>query len=246
MHVVPHVNETQMVAEIAAKLSEVGKLGEAGHAKDIDPAFHAVAPEPSKDALLRFEDVFFTYTKSKKERKRKKLGSKPEERAAWGNDPNEVWAQRYLVRAAPRRILGHRRAHGIGQIDPSSAYERPASAKPRARARGRRGPGRQKAAAAAKARIGIVFQYPERQLFATTVFDDVAFGPRNLGLSGDEVETRVRESLSRVGLSIDDLRDMSPFELFGRPAAPRCLRRRARHEPRGASCSTSPWRASTL
>ena len=69
-----------------------------------------------------------------------------------------------------------------------------------------------KAAAAAKARIGIVFQYPERQLFATTVFDDVAFGPRNLGLSGDEVETRVRESLSRVGLSIDSLRDMSPFE----------------------------------
>ena len=71
------------------------------------------------------------------------------------------------------------------------------------------------AAAAAKARIGIVFQYPERQLFATTVFDDVAFGPRNLGLSGDEVETRVRESLSRVGLSIDSLRDMSPFELSG-------------------------------
>lgn len=216
MHVVPHVNETQMVAEIAAKLSEVGKLGEAGHAKDIDPAFHATAPAPSEDALLRFEDVFFTYTKSKKERKRKKLGSKPEERATWGNDPNEVWALKdisfELRRGEFLGIAGHTGSgkstllqHMNGLLQPS---------------RGRVLVGGEdladkKAAAAAKARIGIVFQYPERQLFATTVFDDVAFGPRNLGLSGDEVETRVRESLSRVGLSIDSLRDMSPFELSG-------------------------------
>ena len=215
MHVVPHVNETQMVAEIAAKLSEVGKLGEAGHAKDIDPAFHATAPAPSEDALLRFEDVFFTYTKSKKERKRKKLGSKPEERAAWGNDPNEVWALKdisfELRRGEFLGIAGHTGSgkstllqHMNGLLQPS---------------RGRVLVGGEdladkKAAAAAKARIGIVFQYPERQLFATTVFDDVAFGPRNLGLSGDEVEAHVRESLSRVGLSIDS-RHMSPFELSG-------------------------------
>ena len=216
MQVVPHVDEAQMVAEITAKLGQAGKLGEAGHAKDIDPTFHAAAPEPSKDALLRFEDVSFTYTKSKKERKRKKLGSKSEERAAWGNDPNEVWALKdisfELRRGEFLGIAGHTGSgkstllqHMNGLLQPS---------------RGRvlvcgEDLADKKAAAAAKARIGIVFQYPERQLFANTVFDDVAFGPRNLGLSGDEVEARVHESLSRVGLSIDDLREMSPFELSG-------------------------------
>ena len=136
MHVVPHVNEMQMVAEIAAKLSEVGKLGEAGHAKDIDPAFHATAPAPSEDALLRFEDVFFTYTKSKKERKRKTRLEGPKSARSLGQRPNEgVGPQGYLVRTTPRRILGYCMAHGIRQIDPSSAYEWSASAEPWPRAR---------------------------------------------------------------------------------------------------------------
>ena len=64
-------------------------------------------------------------------------------------------------------------------------------------------------------RMGVVFQYPERQLFAATVFDDVAFGPLNLGLPPDEVEVRVREAIDMVGLDFDRLRNISPFTLSG-------------------------------
>ncbi len=61
--------------------------------------------------------------------------------------------------------------------------------------------------------IGYVMQHPERQLFASTVMEDVAFGPRNLGLSATEVDDRCRHALRLVGLS--DLSDASPFELSG-------------------------------
>ncbi|MEI2998265.1 MAG: energy-coupling factor transporter ATPase [Senegalimassilia faecalis] len=63
--------------------------------------------------------------------------------------------------------------------------------------------------------IGVVFQYPEHQLFAETVYKDVAFGPRNLGLKDNEVDARVRESLERVGLAFDEVAEKSPFELSG-------------------------------
>ncbi|MEG0505526.1 MAG: energy-coupling factor transporter ATPase, partial [Raoultibacter sp.] len=72
-----------------------------------------------------------------------------------------------------------------------------------------------KAAAAARSEVGLVFQYPEHQLFAATVYDDVAFGPRNMGLSPEDVDARVKESLAQVALDFDELRDKSPFELSG-------------------------------
>lgn len=61
--------------------------------------------------------------------------------------------------------------------------------------------------------VGYVMQHPERQLFAQTVAEDVAFGPRNQGLSATEVERRVAHALDLVGLA--DRRDASPFELSG-------------------------------
>ncbi len=64
-------------------------------------------------------------------------------------------------------------------------------------------------------RVGLVFQYPEHQLFEETVFDDVAFGPRNLGLEEDEVRKRVLEALGNVGLHHEKLLKRSPFELSG-------------------------------
>ena len=64
-------------------------------------------------------------------------------------------------------------------------------------------------------RIGLVFQYPEYQLFEETVEKDVAFGPKNLGLSEEEIAVRVKESLELVGLDYEKFRDRSPFDLSG-------------------------------
>ena len=65
-----------------------------------------------------------------------------------------------------------------------------------------------------RSRVGLVFQYPEHQLFEVTVLKDVCFGPKNLGLSDEEAEMRAKEALSMVGLSEKDY-DKSPFELSG-------------------------------
>ena len=63
-------------------------------------------------------------------------------------------------------------------------------------------------------RVGMVFQYPEHQLFEETVYKDIAFGPRNMGLSEDEVKSRVLEAADMVGVRPDML-DKSPFDLSG-------------------------------
>ncbi len=62
--------------------------------------------------------------------------------------------------------------------------------------------------------VGLVFQYPEHQLFEETVYKDIAYGPTNLGLSKEEIDTRVRDAARCVGLSPDVL-DKSPFDLSG-------------------------------
>lgn len=64
-------------------------------------------------------------------------------------------------------------------------------------------------------RVGLVFQYPERQLFASTVADDVAYGPRALGLDAPDVEESVRRALELVGFDYDDVSERSPFALSG-------------------------------
>lgn len=63
-------------------------------------------------------------------------------------------------------------------------------------------------------RVGLVFQYPEYQLFEETIALDVAFGPKNLGLSKPEIDERVSEALTRVGIPLD-IADRSPFDLSG-------------------------------
>lgn len=64
-------------------------------------------------------------------------------------------------------------------------------------------------------KVGLVFQYPEHQLFEETVYKDVAFGPTNLKLSEKEIEERVRTSLELVGLDYEEIKDKSPFDLSG-------------------------------
>ena len=67
---------------------------------------------------------------------------------------------------------------------------------------------------ALRSKVGLVFQYPEHQLFEVDVFSDVCFGPKNQGLSKEEVEARAREALIQVGLD-EKLWQQSPFELSG-------------------------------
>ena len=64
-------------------------------------------------------------------------------------------------------------------------------------------------------KVGLVFQYPEYQLFEVSVAKDVAYGPGNLGLSEEEIDKRVREAIALVGLDYEKVKDRSPFELSG-------------------------------
>lgn len=64
-------------------------------------------------------------------------------------------------------------------------------------------------------KIGLVFQYPEYQLFEETIEKDIAFGPRNMGLSEEEVTERVKEAMELVGLDYETKKEKSPFEISG-------------------------------
>ncbi|MGM9568733.1 MAG: energy-coupling factor transporter ATPase [Phascolarctobacterium sp.] len=67
----------------------------------------------------------------------------------------------------------------------------------------------------ARQQVGMVFQYPEHQIFAETVFEDIAFGPRNKGFNEEEVAQAVREAMAFVGLDYDTFAERSPFQLSG-------------------------------
>ena len=64
-------------------------------------------------------------------------------------------------------------------------------------------------------KVGLVFQYPEYQIFEETIAKDIAFGPTNLGLSDEEIEKRVKKSMEMVGLDYETYKDRSPFDLSG-------------------------------
>ena len=70
-------------------------------------------------------------------------------------------------------------------------------------------------AKAARQQVGMVFQYPEHQLFAETVFEDIAFGPHNKGVAEEELPKQVREAMEFVGLDYDTFAQRSPFQLSG-------------------------------
>ncbi|MDZ5034829.1 ATP-binding cassette domain-containing protein, partial [Clostridium perfringens] len=64
-------------------------------------------------------------------------------------------------------------------------------------------------------KVGLVFQYPEYQLFEETIEKDIEFGPRNLGLSDEEITKRVKSAMEMVGLDYDKYKNKSPFDLSG-------------------------------
>lgn len=64
-------------------------------------------------------------------------------------------------------------------------------------------------------KVGLVFQYPEHQLFEESIAKDIAFGPKNMKLSEDEIDRRVKASMEKVGLDYESYKDVSPFEISG-------------------------------
>ncbi|WP_418864107.1 energy-coupling factor transporter ATPase [Slackia exigua] len=182
-----------------------------------DAAGEASVAAAAAGALVRIENVSFTYIASKRARaqieREMRHSSKP---AKWGNDPSETWALRDIdLTVAPGEFFGIAGHTGSGKstlIQHLNGIAHPTIGRvlvhgldiaDKRNARTVRG------------EVGVVFQYPEHQLFAATVHDDVAFGPHNLGLDADEVERRIVDALARVGLDAAEIGTASPFELSG-------------------------------
>ena len=171
---------------------------------------------PSDDAVIELEAVSFTYSPPSKRKRAKKGGSGAGKQAKWGNDPDAVWALRNIGFSVRRGeffgIAGHTGSGKSTLIQHMNGILHPTEGRVLVEGKD---VADKKQAASVRADVGVVFQYPENQLFADTVYNDVAFGPRNLKLSEEEVDARVRESLALVRLDFDELRDLSPFELSG-------------------------------
>lgn len=162
-------------------------------------------------AFIVFEQVGFAYDTAPGNKTRHRG-----EAAAWGNDPAQSFALEgvdfTLYEGEFFGIAGHTGSGKSTLLQHMNGLLHPTSG--RVLVKGIDIAGK---AEAAKARtdVGLVFQYPEHQLFAATVFDDVAFGPRNMGLDEDTVHERVEQSLEIVGLDPQTIQSVSPFELSG-------------------------------
>ena len=168
------------------------------------------------DALIQLEGVSFTYDAAEARRQRK-AGKKPApKQAKWGNSPEALWAlDNVTLEVCKGEFLGIAGHTGSGKstlIQHMNGILHPTNGRVVAFGRDVAEKG---AANDVRGRVGVVFQYPENQLFAATVAEDVAFGPRNLGLSEEEVSARVERSLRTVGLDPEEIATRSPFELSG-------------------------------
>ena len=209
----PHVDEESVVTEIRAAM---GRHIETSLCEEI--AASDEAPQ-SSDAvpLIQFEHVYYSYEKSTRERARRRKKNAPAAQAAeWGNDPNAVWALRDISfdvhEGEMLGIAGHTGSGKSTIIQHMNGLVHPTQGRVLLQGVSMAD---KHVNETAKTTVGMVFQYPEHQLFANTVFEDVAFGPQNLGLSANEVTERVLEALRLVGLDADEVAQKSPFELSG-------------------------------
>ena len=224
----PHVDEESVVTEIRAAMGRhiETPLCDKTTTSDEAPQSSDAAP------LIQFEHVYYSYEKSTRERARRRKKNAPAAQAAeWGNDPNAVWALRDISfdvhEGEMLGIAGHTGSGKSTIIQHMNGLVHPTQGRVLLQGTSMAD---KHVNETAKTTVGMVFQYPEHQLFANTVFEDVAFGPQNLGLSANEVTERVLEALRLVGLDADEVAQKSPFELW-RSAAPLRFCRRARHAP---------------
>lgn len=176
----------------------------------------------SPDVLLAFQDVSFSYLDPQRAQRRqarkkaRRAQNAAPARTGWGASPDDAWALRHIDLAVHAGeflgIAGHTGSGKSTLIQLMNGLIAPTEGCVSFRGRNLAG---KDVAAQARSKVGLVFQYPEYQLFAKTVFDDVAFGPRNQGLDACEVDRRVRQALESVGLAVDAVVDKSPFELSG-------------------------------
>ena len=219
------VREADMVAEIAQAYAERSGTDIAGQpsASDshvLDNGSSAADGIAASEPVIEISHLSHSYSLSARERrrwrKRSTTADASSKQALWGNDPNSPWALRDVSLTVRRGeflgLAGHTGSGKSTLVQHLNGLIRPQEGSVCALGLDL---SQKKDAAAVKAKVGVVFQYPERQLFAETVVQDVAFGPRNLGLSQDEVARRVASSLARVGLDLATIGDKSPFELSG-------------------------------
>lgn len=219
------VREADMVAEIAQAYAEWNGTSIAGQpfASDshvLDNASSAADGIAASEPVIEISHLSHSYSLSARERrrwrKRSTTADASSKQALWGDDPNSPWALRDVSLTVRRGeflgLAGHTGSGKSTLVQHLNGLIRPQEGSVNALGLDL---SNKKDAAAVKAKVGVVFQYPERQLFAETVAQDVAFGPHNLGLPQDEVDRRVESSLSRVGLDLAAIGDKNPFELSG-------------------------------
>lgn len=219
------VREVDMVAEVAQTYAERSGAGTVGQSST--PQSEIVGGTVSADnednvpePVIELSHVSYSYSLSARERRRWRKRSAAEgssnKQALWGNDPSSPWALRDVSLTVRRGeflgLAGHTGSGKSTLVQHLNGLIRPQEGSVCALGLDL---SNKKDAVAVKAKVGVVFQYPERQLFAETVAQDVAFGPHNLGLPQDEVDRRVESSLSRAGLDLSAVGDKSPFELSG-------------------------------
>ena len=165
---------------------------------------------------LAFVDASYSYEGGEAKKKRGRRKKDAARQADWGNAPDAVWALRDVTFTVEQGeffgIAGHTGSGKSTLIQHMNGLVHPTCGRVLADGRDLAEKG---VATEVRRQVGLVFQYPENQLFANTVYDDVAFGPRNMGLGAEEVDRRVREGLALVGLSFDELSERSPFDLSG-------------------------------
>ena len=219
------VREADMVAEVVeayAERSGAGTVGQssASDSRVLDNASSATDGTAVSEPVIEISHLSHSYSLSARERrrwrKRSATAGKSNKQALWGNDPSSPWALRDVSLTVRRGeflgLAGHTGSGKSTLVQHLNGLIRPQEGSVCALGLDL---SQKKDAAAVKAKVGVVFQYPERQLFAETVVQDVAFGPHNLGLSQDEAARRVASSLARVGLDLATIGDKSPFELSG-------------------------------
>lgn len=219
------VREADMVAEITQAYTErsgldIAEQPSASDSHVLDNGSSAADGIAASEPVIEISHLSHSYSLSARERrrwrKRSATADASSKQAFWGNDPNSPWALRDVTLTVRRGeflgLAGHTGSGKSTLVQHLNGLIRPQEGSVCALGLDL---SNKKDAAAVKAKVGVVFQYPERQLFAETVAQDVAFGPRNLGLPQDEAARRVASSLTRVGLDLAAMGDKSPFELSG-------------------------------